>query len=197
MAIPTPPVDASGGYAIVKYSNGTLTHRTRFHVLPFNLDATGTYVTPPGGGEASVAATFAAFCSFFAPQINTAFTMSLDQVFKIVAGVPVEVFSMTAPATVAGTNAGAITPLEVYQNYGMRTTGGKPCRYYIFQVPGVSAGAPAVITPNAAGTANQKLCAYLQAATTAIVGHDGNKPNGTMRIIYGINKRLRRRNQDA
>lgn len=199
MSIPTPPSDASGGFIVVKYTNGTSTHRLRVHVLPFNADSTGSYVTPPTGGEASVSATFTALCGFLQPFMNTGFTMSLDAVFRRdpSSGNLVEVFTVTPPATVAGTNATAASRNEMYEVFVMRTTGGHPFRIFVFQRPNAAIGAPTVATPNAAGDNNQKLCAYLQASTTAVVGHDGNKPVGNVRVIDGANKRLRRKQGDA
>lgn len=199
MAIPTPPLDKAGGYFIIKYANGTNVHRMRVHVLAFNDDATGSYIAPPGGGEASVNATFTALAGFLAPKMNNGFTMSLDAYFHVdaVTGAATETFAPSPPATVAGTNGGAATINEMYECMSMRTTAGKPVKFFVFQSVSAAPGAPVSVVPNVAGTTNQKLVAYLQAATTAILGHDGHKPNGNAKAVDGYNRKLRRKQGDA
>ena len=108
-----------------------------------------------------------------------------------------ETFVPVAPATVAGTDASAAAIYEFYECEAMRTTGGKPFKLFVFQRAGGSIGSVQVFTPNAAGSAYQQFCAYLGASTTAILGPDGHKPSGNLRVIAGVNKKLRHKAGDA
>lgn len=183
----------------ILYSNGTRSHRMRVHVLAFNDDATATYISPPAGGEASVNATFTALAAKLAPLMNTAFTMSLDSYWHVdpATGVATETFVPVPPATVAGSSGTAASVYEAYEVITMRTTGGKPFRVYVYQEPGVAIGFTATITPAAGGSSKQQLVNYLQASTTAVLGHDGHKPTGNGRAIDGYNRKLRRKAGDA
>lgn len=193
MPIPAPQPDASGGYIVTKYTDGVTTHRQRMHVLAFNADSTGSYVTPPSGGEASVAATWTALAGFLAPFLKTTWTMSLDAVFRNSVGVISEVFTVTPPATVAGTSTGTVPIAAVYTAFMLRTAGGHQFRCMVFSSPVSAPPSVNSFVANSSGNAYQKLCAYLQASTTALVGHDNTKPIGNMRSVDGINKRLRRK----
>jgi hypothetical protein len=197
--IPAPPLDKAGGYIIVKYTNGTRVHKLRVHVLAFNDNPTGTYVVPPAGGEASVNATFTALAGFLADFMNVAWTMSLDSYWHVdaVTGAATETFVPVAPAPVNGTSATAATIYEFYECMAMRTTAGHAFRLYIFQRAGGGIGGVQVFNANPAGNDYQKLCAYLIAATTAILGHDGAKPAGSLRVVSGVNRKLRRKAGDA
>lgn len=199
MAIPTPPADLSGGFILIKYTNGTVSHRMRFHVAPFNADATGSYVTVAGGQEASVQATATNIMNRLKPDFNTAWTMSLDAVFQNVSGTPIENFTVTAPATVAGTSASAAGPTESFRSYNFRTGGGHRMRFFRFQEAAWAYG-PASTVVGADTTSIPQLVLYLSGGsptgtptTTQIVGHDGTRVTNSAHLTFGENKRLRRR----
>lgn len=200
MAIPTPPLDNSGGYMVVKYSNGSITHRLRVHLAPFNADATGTYSGGSPPAEGNVAATFTAFVAKLLAYYNTTWTFSLDAVYRNVAGVIGEIFTITAPATQAGTlNAGAfpnpLTETFVCQNW--KTSGGGRARIFLITPSGWTYSVALNVVPNAGGNADQVLAAYMVSAATGVRGHDGNVLAGNMRKTLGVNKRIRRRVGDA
>lgn len=202
-AVPTPPVDASGGIMVVQYTNGTDTHRARIHVPSFNYGSGTNWVYNPvvgSGVEAQISDTFAALCAVLKPAYNTAWTFSLLAVAQIVGGIPVQRFGWPIPATVAGTYAGS-SPLTNQQRAGQTSFNGKTllggrnrltligCNYYASSLN----NAP-YVPSSGVDSVGDAIRAYLSNANTAIVGHDGAKLSAYgPRITFCVNKRLRRR----
>lgn len=197
MPIPTPPVDASGGFFVIKYSDGSHTHRQRVHVAPFNLDATMTYVTPAAGGDASVTATYNNFAANLQDFLRSAFTISLDAVFKVTAGVATEYFGYTVPAAIAGGNAGADVQDEVFICLNHRTVLGGHARFFIFHTPAWTAGVPIVYTATTGGAIYQTFAGFIDPTKTGVRGHDGSLLQLPGKATFGINKKLRRRQGNA
>ena len=194
MTIPLPPPDASGGYMIIKYTNGTITHRMRVHVLPFDkTSATLAYITPPAGGDAGVTATFTALVAKFLNFYKTTWTFSLDAVFQIVSGSPVEVFGWTAPSNQTGASGLAEGIAEAYQAFHFRSTAGGRAQVFLYSVAAWAYAAAASVTANSAGSDSQKLVALMTGATTGIVAHDGHALTAPAHVTYGLNRKLRRR----
>lgn len=197
MSIPTPPLDNSGGIMMLKVTNGSKTHRMRVHVLAFNDDATGTYVVPPAGGDASVTATWSALQTPIKALYTAAWTLSLDALFHIVAHAPVETFAVATPNPVVGTSVGAESTIqEGFACYNFRTALGGRMRLFLFGEAGWTARAPYVVASGDATTTGA-LALALTAATSAVVAHDGAKPVLPSRVTYGMNKKLRRKYGDA
>lgn len=197
MPIPPPPADASGGIIVMKYTSASATHRLRVHCLAFNADATGSYLVPPGGGDASVVATFTALANSIKPIYNNTWTFSLDAVFKVVAGVVTEVFHVVAPAAIIGTNATAGGSLhETFFAYNFRTTAGGKMRFFLLSPTGWLPNLPYIVLAGDATDTGRPAVAAT-AATSAVLAHDGTKPVLPSRVTAGLNKRLRRRWGDA
>jgi hypothetical protein len=197
MAIPAPPPDASGGFFIIKYTDGSHTHRQRVHVAPFNLDATGTYLAPAAGGDASVVATYNLMAANLQDFLRAAFTISLDAVFQVVANVATEYFGVTAPAAIAGGNAGVDVQDEVFICLNHRTVNGGHARFFIFHAPPWTAGPPIIYTATTGGTIYQAFAVDIDPAKTGVRGHDGSKLTMPGRATFGINKKLRRKQGNA
>lgn len=202
--IPQTRPDQSGGFMLVRYSDGSHTHRTRYHLQDFNVTGADLpYGVPANQTEADVQATFAALCALLQPFYNPSWTFTLDAVYRNVGPDPnragynlfTELFGYTVPAAIAGTS-GAATAAE--QEPGMivfnfRTLAGGRARSILIGSSSWSANITAVVAANAAGNAGQKLVAYLSGAATGIVGHDGAKFNSSARQTSPYNRRLRRR----
>lgn len=199
MAVPTPPPDASGGFMVIKYSNGTYTHRMRVHVAPFNADATGSYVAPPAGQEASVQATAGAFISTIKSNWPAVWTFSLDAVYRVSGGSVSQTFAITPPANQTGTNPNPDNPLpETYWCANLRTVNGGRFRLFLLQVAGITPGKPIIATSTTpAGSTLATLVNYLTGTTTGVRGHDGTAVTGSAKVVYGLNRRIRRRVGDA
>jgi hypothetical protein len=195
MPFPTPPPDNSGGFIVIKYSNGTYTHRMRLHVLSFNADATGTYAAPPAGGDASVTATATNVINTIKPWWPGDWTLSLDAVYAnpAVGGTPVQVFTVTGAVSSAGTGAGTVPSAEAYGVFNFRTLNGHRARFFVFQQLGLGLPYAGIFRATDAASTPQAFVALLSSNTTAVVGHDGSKLAPSAHYVTGLNKRLRRR----
>lgn len=197
MAVPTPPLDNAGGMFVAKVSNGATAHRMRFHTLAFNDDATGSYVVPPAGGDAGVAATFTAMANVIRELYNNLWTITLDAAYHIVAHNPVETFAVTPPAGVVGTLAGAAGSFqEAFVSFNFRTALGGRMRFFLLGTPGWGYNVPIIIVPATAST-YADIAKAATATTSGVLAHDGNKPILPCRVTWGVNKRLRRRAGDS
>lgn len=197
--VPTPPPDNSGGYFIIKVTNGSVTHRMRFHVLPFNADATGTYVTPPAGGDASVQATAAAMIAAFKPEWRNTWTLSADAIYQNVPpGPPIEYFGWTPPTPQVGTSAGSSDPpVESFVSFNYKTAGGHRARVFELTPTNWSYN-PAYSQAATGGNADKAVVvAAMTATTTGVVGHDNTRLLAPAKVTYGVNKKLRRRAGNA
>lgn len=194
MPIPVPPADASGGYFVVNYTNGSISHRMRVHVLAFNADATGSYVVPPAGGDASVVATYNNLAAVLKLFFTASWTITLQAVFQRQGTNIVEIFSVVAPAGTVGTHAAAGGSLaEAFQCLNFRTSAGGRARVFIYSQEGWSYNAASSVTANAAGTAPQQMVNWATVNTTGVVGHDNHALLAPARDTFGLNKKLRRR----
>jgi hypothetical protein len=200
MPIPTPPADKSGGYIIGQYSNGTDTHKYRFHVRTFD-PATGNYPSP-WGAEATIQQTWTAFTTKFLPFYSNAWTFVMKAVYQISSGDPVEVYGLPAPAALVGTGTNNPTAGEgrAFQlNYNFTSNGGGRMRVVMLGRADLLANfATGTVTPTTGGNASdQALVAYLSGvsggnATTGVCAHDGHLVLPAAHTTWTVNRRLRR-----
>lgn len=197
MPIPTPPVDNSGGYMVIKYSNGTDTHRMRVHVRPMNPD--GTFSAPSATSNPSVGAEFSAFVALLQPFFPTNWTFSLDAVYTIGAGgVPQQLFGFTPPAQVNGTSTQA-QPVD--QNRAVESImnfkdgyGGRARIILIgLSLYQLANAAPSVKGGSPTGDPWQKIVDYVSTASKSnIVSRNGHVLQSPAHLTFTVNRRLRR-----
>lgn len=213
MAVPVAPPDASGGYMVIQYTDGTDTHRMRVHVLPFSTtefsvsgaltstdDGNHNYAytgSRPAGSELGINDTFAGFMGVLKAEFSTVWTFSLLSLYQNVAGTLTEVFPVPTPTPVAGTNAaGAPTGQQraMESVYTFRTSGGHHARIIcIGQHASMGLYVPATVSPTSgSNAADQALVGYLTGANTGIVGHDNMKLQSPCHLTFAANRRLRR-----
>lgn len=202
--IPTPPPDASGGFLVIKYSNGSKTHFMRVHINQFGFSNPAnpaiphdqSYNSAATGQEAMVSATYNALCGFLAPFYPTAWQFSLSALYQIVAGSnnPTQVAQPPAVGVVNGSSTGAETNFpEVESIYNFKTVGGRRARIVLVGNNNAAPGSvPATVAANASGGMDNKLVAYLTGSATQIVGHDGTQLIAPAHGTYPYNRRLRR-----
>lgn len=199
-AIPTPPPDASGGYLIMEYTQGTDTHRMRLHVAPFNFPAATQFNYNPvvgAGVEVNVTDTFDAFGAVFKAWIKTTDSLNLLSVFQIVGGVPVERFGFAQPPPIAGTDVAALPVNQGragYVSFNFKSVLGGRAKVVI--IGGANAGAVAEnpkLSFAGAGGITGAIISYLVSTNSAARCHDGNKFAAVGDVSYGISEKLRRR----
>lgn len=201
LPIPTPPPDSSGGYLLLKYSNGTRTHLHRVHVAIFNLPASGATndYTYSGAGshgtELTVNATFAAYGAQWKNFYTSAFTLSVAGLFQMQSGVPVQVFPTPSPAAIPGVNTGSACPYpEAEEVISFRTQNGHRDRIILIEPATFQFATPGVFAANSGGNINQQLVAYVTGAgVTSRLAHDGSYPMSPATISYAYNRKLRRK----
>lgn len=203
MSFPTPPPDNSGGFIVIKYTDGSAVHRLRFHVQPFAADSVGTYVSVPSGYEPTVQNTAAQLMNRLKPDFKTTWTMSLDAVYQVSGGVVTQIFTITPPSTVAGTNGGSVPIAELFTAFNFRTQAGGHARFFRFAMVGTEVGAASTVV-GADTSSGPQLVLYLTgglptgtANKTQIVGHDGSVLIGAAHVTTGYNRKARRRAGDA
>lgn len=214
LPIPTPPPDASGGFFVLQYANGTDTHRARVHVLPFsttkfiigggtpsvdNDDGSHDYAYQPdrtAGMESGISDTFQAYVNVIKPYFAASWVFTLASLYKINAGVPTEIFPVPNVSPIAGSNnnpapTGVKRALELIFN--LRTAGGRRARFVMI-APNNNfvEDVPQVVSPTIGGANDKALMAYLISDGTAIVGHDGQKLQSQGHLTTVYNRRLRR-----
>lgn len=196
MTIPSPPADNSGGYFIGQYTNGSDTHRYRYHVRAF--DSTGTYLTPGAGTPTTVMADFTGEATNRALQYNSAWVFSMVGLFQNnMDGTFTELFGWTAPATVAGSGATATATdqgraAEAIFNFKDGHGGrGRAC---LIAIGGLSVGQiPQTLGGSSSGSASQKLIDYLtNPVKTNIISHGGHQFQSPSHFTTIYNRRLRR-----
>lgn len=197
VAIPSPPLDNSGGYMVLKYTNGTDVHRMRVHVRPFGSD--GTFTAPSASGNATVMAEFTAYANMLKAFFHTSWTFSLDAIYQRNAdNTFTELFGWASPATVAGTNTNALASDQIralMAQFNFRDGfGGRARIVLIGQTAITNVGqAAGIVGGNPAGDMFAKLVDYLSTATkTNIVSHNGHVLQNNPHITYAVNRRLRR-----
>lgn len=207
MIVPLSRPDASGGYAIVQYSNGTYTHKLRFHFDKVaNGDLTLTYVVA-NGTETTVFDTFTNLVNILREFYDNTWAFSLQAVYQNIGPDPnnaghyifVQMFGWAPPAALLGTGGTATTvnnaPLQ--GNYNMHTSAGGRARIITIGAGGAVYNAPVTYTANTGGNTAQQLVAYLTGANTGLRGHDGAKLVGSAHATFIVNRRLRRRYNQA
>ena len=199
MAVPTPPLDNSGGYIVIKVQGGGQTHRMRFHVEPFTNDNLGTYNVTTGGREANVQATAGNIMKALAWAWPATWTLSLDAVFWKNAGVISQLFTVTAPAAQAGTGTGSVGLTEEFFCCNYRTQGGSRARYFMFAIIGWAYQDSTTFAASNANTITIMVSYFTGGTptgfttTTRVVGHDGTLLVAPAHVTYGVNKKLRRK----
>jgi hypothetical protein len=199
--------DNSGGWFIIRYSDGQHTHRMKQHVQPF--DTTGptyTYKTAIAGGDTDVQATFSSLVNLVRPFYNNAWSFVLDSIYQNKGVDPTdasrnifqEVFNWTRPLAAAGSGASATTANQAagMMVYNMNTTQGGRGRVVLIGSFDWTVNNVADVNPGDAGPAGA-LIGYLMGATTGIVGHDGNPFRGAAHMTQPYNRRLRRKYEQA
>jgi hypothetical protein len=194
--------DKSGGYAVVQYTNGVDTHRARFHFASLHAaDPTLTYAAPIGA-ENTVFDTFAALFGIIKTQYDNTWAFSMLSAYVNAGPDPNnpgfnlfnQQFGWAPPAQQVGTGA-SITAAQqraLMLNFNFHTFQGGRARISLIGPGGEAYFIPQDIAPNAAGTAFQKLVAYLTGGATGVVGHDGALLTGHARLTAAYNVRLRR-----
>lgn len=193
MPIPAPATDLSGGFLVVKYSGGGVSHKLRLHVCQFSASTGLPYAAGGLGTETDLLTTFSNFAARWAPFVNTGWAITLDAVFNLTSNVLSEVYNWTPPAQVSGTNTNAPTRPENFFCYNFRTSGGRKARIFLLSQPGWGYNAPFAIASSTTAGANEALVAYLTGSLTQVVGRDNTKLLAPARATTGINARLRRR----
>lgn len=202
--IPQTRPDQSGGFMLVRYSDGTHTHRTRYHLQDFNVNGTDLVYSVPGNQtETDVQATFTALAGVLRPFYNTGWNFSLDAVYRNTGPDPnragynlfVELFGYTVPNSILGSGATA-TPATSQAGmlvYNFHTLQGGRARSILIGAAGWNANNAGTVQAASGGAIDQQLVAYLSGAATGIVGHDGAKLAPVCRFTSPYNRRLRRR----
>lgn len=203
--IPQTRPDQSGGFMLIRYTDGTHTHRMRQHLQQFNISGTDLpYGVPGNQTEADVQATFTAFVNIVKQYFGNAWTFTLDAVYRNTGPDPnragynlfTEIFGYNVPVGIVGTN-GAQTNANAHAGmliYNMRTLQGGRYRTVLIGTSVWSVNQVDIVTPTSGGSlVDQALMAYLLGAATGIVGHDGAKVAGSAHRTFPYNRRLRRR----
>lgn len=186
---------------LVKYTNGTDTHRARLHVAPFTLagwtgavegGATVDYgYTASGlqGTEGTIAQTWLAFVTQAKVFYAASWTFTLDQLYQVVNGVPTLVPVPPNPTAVVGTGGTASSALDRFTAMinNFRTAGGHRARV---ELVGGYNFSTFTVNNNPAGTG---LGGYLVGSATAIVAHDGTHMLAPGHQTFAQLRRLRRR----
>lgn len=195
-----PPLDLSGGYVVLSYSNGTDTHRQRFHLRAFTQgEGTNvyTYTTPNSGGspETTVDATLAAYLEFVKVFYNSTWTWRLDSLWKRTgANDFTQQFPVPTLAPVAGTGTVEVTGIQRCQEtiLNFRTAAGRRMRMVYVAEQQNEVTTPVFYGANSSGNNTEKLIAYLVGNVTGIVAHDNSQPVAPAHITFPYNRRLRR-----
>lgn len=196
MPFPVPPADHSGGYMIIKYSDGADTHRMRLHVRDF--DAGGVYTSPTAGSPGTVMADFTAFAPLLQVFYGADWVISLDSIWKNNGdGTFTQIVGYTPPATFTGTHAGtepndqtraAETILNFRDGFGGRM------RVILIGSTGTGVYSPKnILGGNPTGTAYEKIIDHLSVASKSnIVSHNGHVVQSPASLTQCVNRRLRR-----
>lgn len=210
-SIPTPPADNSGGFFVIKYTNGLDTHRMRHHFGPVTRGATGpnggalfSYVTPPteSGASATVQDDMTKLMNAVAGFLSTAWTLSVDALWTIQAQngqvIESEEFGWDRPNPVTSTSGTPAT--SALQRAGefvfsTRTSQGGRYRLIIIGSGNWAANTTGSITTAHVGDANINfnLAGIVCGPTTGLVAHDGYKPQLPLHLTAPYNSRLRRK----
>lgn len=196
--IPTPPPDLSGGYMITTYTNGTDTHRQRFHLRPFTPAA--AFVSPFDTVHATVPAEWTALYNLIKALTFSNWTFSLTSIFLNNGdGTFTELFGWTPPTPIAGTVAGSSGTDQaraMEQIFNFRDGfGGRMRVIMVGQVVAINGAVPQVISGAPAGTNNQQLVDYLtnqSPVKSNVVSHGGHALQSPARETFCVNRRLRR-----
>lgn len=198
--IPTPPVDNSGGFFVLKYSNGARTHTARLHVQPFgaNLPGAGptddTFNPTDPGTTVDVHTEAANYMAFLQPFLSTAWSIAHYETWQVVGGVATLYPAAPLAGTVLGTNATAEAVAQEAEEviFNFRTNRGNRARLVILESSVAGIGIASQVAANSAGDLFQKMVAYTTGTATRICGHDGGLFLPPARVTYTLNRRLRR-----
>lgn len=189
--------DLSGGFFVLKISNGSYTHRCRLHVAPYTSSGGSLlYVTPPSGlfSDAGPDVTAGGLMPLLQVYYSSDWTIGLDSLWQMVSGEPAQIFPTPTVASVAGTGvqtAGLLWTPESQMTLTTRDDHGHPFRFVLLSRANWAAYGPSQVTDAAGGTADQRLVHYL-AQNGAVRSHAGNKLLAPMKAQFTINRRLRR-----
>jgi hypothetical protein len=195
--------DNSGGWIVMKYTNGAYTHRMKQHVDKWqNGDNTLTYSTP-NGTELTVLDTFHNLASLLIPFYDAAWSYSLESVYQNIGPDPdnagyhlfVEEFGWAIPNPVSGgqNTATSLKTAAAMECLNFRTTAGGRARITLI---GSGAWSPDRVGLQGAtggdGT-RAAIVSYVSGPATGLRGHDGAKFVAQAHITSPYNRRLRRR----
>lgn len=202
MPIPTPPPDASGGYMLFEFTDGTRSHKHKVHVAPFST-STGLY-TSPGGSETSPTDTAGAYLDHVKNMYNSNWSLIEQELWQRT-GTP-SIFTIMG-FTLASGRTGAGTPQPNQDDYAPRqitaitatAVPNEKLKLIYLSVDQLGLGATPVVTsgPATGGTAFDALAAYLISTNCMIRAHNGQKPVGATRYVRCLNHRLRRKYGDT
>lgn len=198
MTIPSQPTDASGGYVECVFSNGTNTHKHKFHIAEF-ADGTGVY-THATSSETTVADTVARYLSHVKNFYNSNWSLNPEIVWRR-SGTPsiftIQGFGVGGLVLGAGSVLGS-QQLYVANQMTATSDTGTPNQkvrliYLGFDQLGVY-NAPTVTSgPLTGGSAMDALAAYLTGGDCNVVGHNGQHARTAVRFVRTFNHRLRRK----
>lgn len=212
MALPTPPVDTSGGYLSLRArdSDTGRRHSIRLHVVDF--DETFNYVADgglmqPTPTEGSIADTVAAFGAEWAKHYSTNWKLSLRSVYKVIhadatvngvprfAGVPFRTARPPGIAAIPGVGLDNTVGVEhaIAHMYNFTSLSGGRARITLIGLGGEAIDVGSDVVANAGGTDEEKLVAYLSGNDTAICAHDGGRLDSVANLTVDALDVLRRK----
>lgn len=218
--VPEPPIDSSGGFVVVRITDGIHTHRHRFHVRGAE-DTIGTYIAPPVGpavgigsaNEVTVTDTFVQYMTRYMALYSEAWSAIFESYWRAETeplGTPqrmVEQFPPPTPTPIAGTLGGGdprnTNDLAIQGTISMKTINGGRARVTVIasglvkmahplpRVIGATTVTPA-INYNDYDARLMALVNYLATTTTGVCGHDGFQLTAYGKLTIVDNKRIRR-----
>lgn len=185
-----PPADTSGGYFICSYTNGVYTHRARYH---FNhCDVVDLTYTDLIGSEVNVSDTINHLLDVLKAFWTPAWTLTLQSVWVMVAGVPTphEPPPVITPRPGTSLLAEATDPAGEYV-FSIRSTNGGRFKAIMVAPAGWTNQSPEIGTSATSGAVGG-LMTYLVSNDSEIRAHDNGKPIDYAHITSPYNRRLRR-----
>lgn len=171
-------------------------HKIRINVATVGTPAVGSLLSAvtiqkAGGGTATAQAVADQFWSFIRLAYPATVTCAGVTLWKYVSGTFAK--SFVSSGTVASP-AGATGSVGVamQRTLSFRTANGSVLKLVILE-GNVNADTKTVLVPNASGTTDQRIAAYMLSADNAALGRDDSYPVSAMFAAYGQNERIWRK----
>lgn len=198
MTIPSQPPDASGGYIECIFSDGSHTHKHKFHVGEF-ADGTGVYVHPTAS-ETTVADTVGRYLNHVKNFYNNTWTLNPEIVWRR-SGTPsvftIQGFGVGGAVTGAGTPDSDVAGHVAVQLTATSDTATpqQKLRLILLGFDQLGLYRPPKVTsgPLTGGDAMDALAAYLIGSDCNVVAHNGQHGRTAVRYVRTFNHRLRRK----